>query len=67
MEEKLKHAKETGEMIAELKNINATMLRIEVNLEGQEKRIRVLENWRYWLAGSILVGTVAPQFVRAFL
>ena len=56
-----------GEVVAELKNANATMLRIEANLEGQEKRIRVLENWRWYILGSILAGTAIPQLVRAIV
>lgn len=63
----LQHAEKMGEVVAELKNANATMLRIEANLEGQEKRIRVLENWRWYILGSILAGTAIPQLVRAIV
>lgn len=67
MENNYDHGKEIGELIQAVRTNTEANNRLLAMFEGQEKRLRALENWRWWLAGSILVGMIGPQAVKAFM
>lgn len=57
-----------GQILQELKDLNGHMVTMARNIEGQEARIRVLENWRWWLlGGSAAIGIGAAKITHAML
>lgn len=57
-----------GQVLQELKDINEHLVKIAGSLEGQEKRIRALENWRWWMIGaSATIGIGAAKITHAML
>ena len=55
-------------MLQELKDINKHLATMNKALEGQESRIRTLENWRWYMIGSsAVIGVAAAKFTHAML
>lgn len=54
-----------GEVMAKLESIHTSVVALGFNVEQQEKRIRMLEQWRWWLLGGIGAGVGLPQIAKA--
>lgn len=66
--ENYQRGKLDGQMLQEMKDINSHLLELKELVRGQEKRIRILENWRWWmLGGSAAIGIGAAKITHAAL
>lgn len=55
-----------GQMLQEMKDINSHLIELKELVKGQEVRIRILENWRWWLLGaSATIGIGAAKITHA--
>ena len=57
-----------GQMLQEMKDMNSNLIELKSLVLGQEKRIRILENWRWWMLGaSATIGVGAAKITHAML
>ena len=57
-----------GQMLQEMKEMNQNLVELKSLVVGQEKRIRILENWRWWMLGaSATIGVGAAKITQAML
>lgn len=57
-----------GQMLQEMKDMNSHLVELKALVTGQEKRIRILENWRWWMLGaSATIGIGAAKITHAML
>lgn len=57
-----------GQMLQEMKDVNAHLVELKSLVQGQERRIRILENWRWWMLGaSATIGIGAAKITHAML
>lgn len=57
-----------GQMLQEMKDMNQNLVELKSLVVGQEKRIRILENWRWWMLGaSATIGVGAAKITQAML
>jgi hypothetical protein len=55
-----------GQMLQEMKDMNNHLIELKDLVKGQEARIRILENWRWWLLGaSATIGIGAAKITHA--
>lgn len=68
MKDQYDRGKLDGQMLQELKDMNGHLLDLKALVAGQEKRIRTLENWRWWMIGaSGVIGIGAAKITHAML
>lgn len=57
-----------GQMLQEMKDMNAHLIELKSLVLGQEKRIRILENFRWYMIGSsAVIGVGAAKITHAML
>ncbi len=53
-------------MLQEMKDMNQHLVDVKSLITGQEQRIRILENWRWWMIGaSATIGIGAAKITQA--
>lgn len=57
--------KRDGTIIQELRDINAHLVDIKESVKGHEKRLRALENWRWWLIGVFAAGGIGAYKIAS--
>lgn len=66
--ENYERGKLDGQILQELKDLNAHFVDLKTLVAGQETRIRTLEQFRWWLiGGSAAVGIGAAKITNAML
>ncbi len=66
--ENYERGKLDGQMLQEMKDMNSHLIELKALVTGQEKRIRILENWRWWMLGaSATIGVGAAKITHAML
>ena len=62
------YGKHDGQVIQELKDINSNLSDLKELVRGQEARLRILENWRWYLIGSsAVIGIGAAKLTQAMM
>lgn len=65
MTEDYDKGKQDGQILQELKDINSHLVDIKQSVQSHEKRIRALENWRWWLIGVFAAGGIGAYKVAS--